>query len=654
MPISAKMPVGGSENVWRTGHWIESFSEESLNLEAADLTPPFAIRKLASLFDRKRFVDCAGLIQRLRGLTLASILTAIPVQRMHDELPASLPVLEVLYIKTYSFYKSDFPTGQLMSDQLVKRVIALFTLHCSTDRHENIRRHIPQCRTIIAIIARLDPNLRRTIQQRKRAIDRCVRNMGKHGLIESSGGKLMSLFDALKVELEKVIIQYRCVLQKIEGFNLASRHATSGAVAGVQAPSDSSHFRMMQINREDVLNRVIRNKSLFDVVDSTQGDQHLSRFIHLLKQRIEYDKILLLHDAEIRKMSEGILTGESYLSLTLSQFSRGYGFLLAMLSELDGHNDVDTTADDDDMSWSSVQSVLDQSHILSFHPIIPKQNGFSRHHDIERLGASGQRHANHRKSSNNHPPGRMETNTEGPNTFTNGSTASPEGGANLEEEVRFLKEELAASRQKIAQLEEQEKQLRQRLAEQVHNQFTTKPSHVFENVNMGSHRPTSLIRAYDDLYREGRVDTLDALDELPELRGLDILKMKILFSVVVLSFRCVQQTLHQLKLKLRHLLCLPTAGPADNVSSEMEQHINNYLIRSIERFEMAPIIHEVSQNIHATLYDYPGLRTCVGLDEFTKMTVRLAWGLSVQNPPFFIAYDSRKFQVRKTGSSRII
>ena len=72
-----------------------------------------------------------------------------------------------------------------------------------------------------------------------------------------------------------------------------------------------------------------------------------------------------------------------------------------------------------------------------------------------------------------------------------------------------------------------------RLADQIHTRFTSRPTQALEDLSLGAVRPTSLVRAYDDLYREGRVDSLDALDTLPELTGLDILKMKILFSVIV-------------------------------------------------------------------------------------------------------------------------
>ena len=45
----------------------------------------------------------------------------------------------------------------------------------------------------------------------------------------------------------------------------------------------------------------------------------------------------------------------------------------------------------------------------------------------------------------------------------------------------------------------------------------------------------SLVRCYGNLYAAARVDALDALDNLPQLKDADELKSKILFSVVVVS-----------------------------------------------------------------------------------------------------------------------
>lgn len=52
---------------------------------------------------------------------------------------------------------------------------------------------------------------------------------------------------------------------------------------------------------------------------------------------------------------------------------------------------------------------------------------------------------------------------------------------------------------------------------------------------MGDNRPTALVRRYGNLYSEIRLDTFDALDDLPEIAACDDLKGKLLFSVVVVS-----------------------------------------------------------------------------------------------------------------------
>ena len=44
-----------------------------------------------------------------------------------------------------------------------------------------------------------------------------------------------------------------------------------------------------------------------------------------------------------------------------------------------------------------------------------------------------------------------------------------------------------------------------------------------------------LVRKYGELYAQTRLETMEGLDSLPELNGLDDLKSKLLFSVIVVS-----------------------------------------------------------------------------------------------------------------------
>lgn len=69
-----------------------------------------------------------------------------------------------------------------------------------------------------------------------------------------------------------------------------------------------------------------------------------------------------------------------------------------------------------------------------------------------------------------------------------------------------------------------------RLAEQAQRQL--EKGGKFEDLNQIS-RPTELIRSYNSLYSQSRIDALDALDNIREMSDAEDLKSKLLFSVVV-------------------------------------------------------------------------------------------------------------------------
>ncbi len=52
-------------------------------------------------------------------------------------------------------------------------------------------------------------------------------------------------------------------------------------------------------------------------------------------------------------------------------------------------------------------------------------------------------------------------------------------------------------------------------------------------------RPANLVKRYGDLYSQLRLETLDSLDKLPQLVNSDELKIKLLFSVMVVSVNVV-------------------------------------------------------------------------------------------------------------------
>ncbi|KAK7582518.1 hypothetical protein V9T40_013963 [Parthenolecanium corni] len=151
-----------------------------------------------------------------------------------------------------------------------------------------------------------------------------------------------------------------------------------------------------------------------------------------------------------------------------------------------------------------------------------------------------------------------------------------------------------------------------------------------------------LVRCYGNLYSQGRVNALEALDAIPQLQGADELKSKILFSIVVLAFRSTQALLQQKKEQVKQLLFNHT--PSNPSQTELETAITTYLRRTVDSFDISSCITEVSAQLWATLYDYPCLKTCTGLLQYIKDSVRLAWALTNQIPAFILEYEQRTFR----------
>ena len=102
-----------------------------------------------------------------------------------------------------------------------------------------------------------------------------------------------------------------------------------------------------------------------------------------------------------------------------------------------------------------------------------------------------------------------------------------------------------SAQKNLFSLQDSEKMLRERLTEEKHRSLTLEKMASIQKqkslpkVNGGysalDERPAHLVRKYGELYSQLRLETLDSLDKLPPLVNSDELKIKLLFSVVVVS-----------------------------------------------------------------------------------------------------------------------
>jgi len=122
----------------------------------------------------------------------------------------------------------------------------------------------------------------------------------------------------------------------------------------------------------------------------------------------------------------------------------------------------------------------------------------------------------------------------------------------LQAEVEKLSRELSSSRQTIVRLHEREEKMREKLLDISHQSSQIRISSA-SSVWVSS-QPDHLVASYVQLYSEARLETMLSLDSMEGLSQAEELKNKLLFSVVVLSFRSVGQKVVTIRQKVLSLL----------------------------------------------------------------------------------------------------
>ncbi|OXA57094.1 Mitochondria-eating protein [Folsomia candida] len=227
---------------------------------------------------------------------------------------------------------------------------------------------------------------------------------------------------------------------------------------------------------------------------------------------------------------------------------------------------------------------------------------------------------------------------------TSSSTATTESDfvQDLKSEIAQLKRQLICANSTIYQIQEKTRQTGG-LLRKVQMEPTAEPM-------AKSDRKAELIREYGSLYAQARVETMDALDNMPELLEADELKSKLLFSVVVLAFRSVQTRLAEIKEQVSNLLQFELHSQSNLHDDQLQpcqgklvEALSDYLLSSQQKFDQTRCVEHVASQLWTTLYDYPCLRKCEGLLKYITKCVNTAWRLSNMTPPCILDYETRAF-----------
>ncbi|XP_055385151.1 uncharacterized protein LOC129614526 [Condylostylus longicornis] len=147
-----------------------------------------------------------------------------------------------------------------------------------------------------------------------------------------------------------------------------------------------------------------------------------------------------------------------------------------------------------------------------------------------------------------------------------------------------------------------------------------------------------IVRLYRCLYTQNRSETLEALNNLPQLKHVPNLKMKILFSIIVLSFRACQ-TLRERKVsEVRRVLCCSMES-VDETTLSLDRSVRQHLHDTAEIYPMGEIERQVANQVLSTLHEYPCLESCTPLIHFISKCVRLAWKMVNQKSPYYLDND---------------
>ncbi|EDW99069.2 uncharacterized protein LOC6538844 [Drosophila yakuba] len=167
---------------------------------------------------------------------------------------------------------------------------------------------------------------------------------------------------------------------------------------------------------------------------------------------------------------------------------------------------------------------------------------------------------------------------------------------------------------------------------------TSSCSDGYHSDDSGSDDGSEMVSLYRNLYVENRADALEALDSLPQIKHAHSLKGKILFSMIVLSFRLCHGMRERKVLEVRRVLNCPLDSSSETTLA-LDRSVRQHLFETAESFPLGEIERSVFNQVLSTLHEYPCLESCPPLTHYVSACVRLAWRMINQKAPYYLDMD---------------
>ena len=160
----------------------------------------------------------------------------------------------------------------MLSPILLSHRSTIYLSHVVHFRWEFCGPFISSCKRLLSVLLTAEPRVRRILSERKKSLQKAIEGLGQHGMVGTSDEKLMNLHDALKLEFEKVQKSYIEALDQLESLALVNSKVNSkGQISsnGSKAPIAQSHQRQLSLKADEIQERLIKNKTLLNVVEPT-------------------------------------------------------------------------------------------------------------------------------------------------------------------------------------------------------------------------------------------------------------------------------------------------------------------------------------------------------------------------------------------------
>ncbi|ODN02489.1 Mitochondria-eating protein [Orchesella cincta] len=316
---------------------LESESRVS-SMTIADISPRIAVKKVLLLYEHAQYHEASNFIDRLSVTTFRIILRELPIDIFIEAMPHSLPIMESLYSKVFASEGSTGNLKALKPYSVLMHIVNFFARddtnqQCRSGRpNEQFIQFLSDCKKILRAMVLGEPRLIKTLQQRAKALDKAVEGMGHHSLVGTTDESLLPLHDALKLEFRRVVDTYKEALQKLEELALSAKNSPKSVAHG-PAPVAASHQRQLSLRVEEIQDRLIKNKSLLNVVEPTLDNHCLDILLGILQRRIDLDKDTLFQFTQLRKEAGDTSNVDAIVAPLLMRYSRASKKVLEIMRE---------------------------------------------------------------------------------------------------------------------------------------------------------------------------------------------------------------------------------------------------------------------------------------------------------------------------------